>query len=116
MKPSPLTLRISDRSILVEVADTWYSRIRGLSGRASLDADRGMLFIFPFASSRIFWMFGMRFSLDIIFLRDGVVVDIAPCVQFPAIVSSRVPADAVLEINAGMAEAWGWEVNQSMSH
>lgn len=107
------TLHIGDRGILVEVADTWYSRIRGLFGRVSLDADRGMLFVFPYASSRLFWMFGMKFPLDFVFLRDGVIVKVVsnvPCpkgFRFPAIISSYVTADAVLEMNAGKAKEWG---------
>ena len=33
----------------------------------------GMLFVFPDASPRSFWMKGMRFCLDIIWIEDGII-------------------------------------------
>ncbi|MFA5129432.1 MAG: DUF192 domain-containing protein [Patescibacteria group bacterium] len=114
---SPLPTAIVDidgsRNIAVELATTDASREQGLSDRASLADDRGMLFIFPTAVIQQFWMNRMHFPLDIIFIKDGVVVDIAPNLpapkvgQFPAVVRSKIEADQVLEINAGKAAEWG---------
>ena len=63
----------------VGVADGWWSRSRGLLGRADLTAGEGLLL----TPCRSIHMFGMRFPLDVAFLdRDGTVVetyaDLAP--------------------------------------
>lgn len=106
-------LQIGDREIFVEIASSWWTRIKGLSGREGLDVNHGMLFVFPFASVQCFWMVGMKFPLDIVFLRDDVVVSVFSNVPYPKgftlprVIRSRVPANHVLEVNAGKAAEWG---------
>lgn len=101
-------------SITVEVAQDEAELEKGLSYRPSLDEDAGMLFLFPVADTQVFWMRGMQFPLDMIFIRDGRIVDIRtnilPPAQtggIPSVVRSRGTADAILEVNAGKADAWG---------
>lgn len=54
------------------VADNLLTRVRGLLGRDGLDEDEGLLII-PCPSIH---MFGMKFSLDVIFLsKENIVVD-----------------------------------------
>jgi uncharacterized membrane protein (UPF0127 family) len=54
------------------VADNLLTRVRGLLGRTSLAEDEGLLII-PCPSIH---MFGMKFSLDVVFLsKENVVVD-----------------------------------------
>lgn len=104
---------IGSYRIPVEIADTDASRARGLGGRASLGSGKGMLFTFPDAApDRGFWMLDMRFPLDIIWIDQGTVTDVA---NLPAPTStdfipehvSLFPADRVLELNAGEAKAMG---------
>ena len=48
----------------VGVADRWWLRLRGLSGKASLPAGEGLLL----SPCRAVHMMGMKFPLDIVFL------------------------------------------------
>jgi hypothetical protein len=105
-------LKVGDREIIVELAMDRSSQTRGLSYRESLDEDRGMLFVFDKPMTQRFWMYGMNFPIDIIFIKDDKVVQVAADVPHPEgvvpkIVSSSVKADKVLELNAGKAEEWG---------
>jgi uncharacterized membrane protein (UPF0127 family) len=101
-------------SVRVEVADTDYTRERGLSGHAPLAADEGMFFIFNTASRNAFWMKEMLFPLDIIWIRENEIVDITTDVPPPTDFSQplplyrpMVPADKVLEVQAGFAKEHG---------
>jgi uncharacterized membrane protein (UPF0127 family) len=100
-------------TITVEIADTQFLWVKGLSGRPSLPPDRGMLFVFPNSEIRNFWMAGMRFPLDMVWLDGDKVVDVAT-LQAPTLKSpmpeshaATLPADKVLELNAGMADKLG---------
>ncbi len=54
------------------LADNFWTRGRGLLGRASLDPNEGILLV-PGSSIH---MFGMKFSLDVVFLtQDHIVTD-----------------------------------------
>jgi uncharacterized membrane protein (UPF0127 family) len=54
------------------VADNPVTRIRGLLGKKTLSADEGLLIV-PCSSVH---MFGMKFSLDVLFLtRENIVTD-----------------------------------------
>ena len=57
--------------ITVEVVDTPETRQQGLSNRASLGDDEGMLFVFDDVSSNhCFWMKDMQFPIDMVWLDE----------------------------------------------
>lgn len=56
----------------VRLADTWWSRLRGMLGRPEPAADEGML-LAPCQSVHMYWM---KYSLDVAFLDpEGRVVE-----------------------------------------
>jgi hypothetical protein len=106
------TLTVAGTTLRVEVADDALERSRGLSGRASLQSNTGMLFLFEEPQLVSFWMKDMRFALDFLWIRDGVVVDITEHVPAPTgddlpTYAPNQPVDMVLEVNAGWVEAHG---------
>jgi uncharacterized membrane protein (UPF0127 family) len=117
-----VTVSFGDTHIRAEIAGSTLSRARGLSYRDELLDGRGMLFTFGAASRHTFWMKGMNFSIDIVWLRNDKVVDITPNVdpQRGAMMtllktySPKVPADDVLELPAGYAAAHNIRVGDLM--
>jgi len=106
-------VKINNTEIEVEIADTPEKRTKGLSGRDSLDQNKGMLFVFPKESTATFWMKDMRFDLDIIWIRNLKIVKIdkkakAPKAGTPdnklTLYHSEEPIDYVLEVNSGFAD------------
>jgi len=86
---------------------------RGLGGRELLQWDHGMLFPYERPDFLSFWMKDMRFSIDIVWIREGRIVDIAHRVPWSPegpgpTLRPRELADTVLEVSAGYAEAHGW--------
>lgn len=107
--PALPSLLIGTSTILkLEVATSSEVRERGLSGRADLPADTGLLFIFPETALYGFWMKEMNFAIDIIWLApDGKVVEItkeAKPESYPNAFYPPEPVKYVLEVNAGYAE------------
>ena len=60
-----------------EIADTSPLQGRGLGYRDGLEPGTAMLFVFDDASMRTFWMKGMRFCLDIVWIEGEMVVGAA---------------------------------------
>ena len=91
---------------MVEVRDTQAGREQGLSGRAALAPDAGMLFTYDDSAVRSFWMPDMRFSIDLAWIVDGEVIGVTtlhPCPTdgpCPAHTSPG-PVDTVLEVARG---------------
>lgn len=107
------TLQINSVTLKVEVADTQIKRNKGLGGRESLASDEGMLFVFPEADKRAFWMKGLSFPLDFVWIRKDTVVDLLYNVPPPLpgqadanlpIYQSKEDIDQVLELNAGTVQ------------
>jgi uncharacterized membrane protein (UPF0127 family) len=97
----------------VDLATTPKEHALGLMFRDSMAEDHGMLFIFPSATTRNFWMKNTRIPLDIFYFDQdlkllNVVQHARPCrtSQCP-VYSSSGPARYVLELNAGTAAAIG---------
>ena len=68
---------VNGRNLFVELAFTPDTRSCGLSNRHSLGDNEGMLFLFPDASKRTFWMKETHIPLSIAFIDDaGLIVTI----------------------------------------
>lgn len=103
-------LQINGATIQVEVADTQTKRNKGLSSRQSLATGSGMLFVFQKPDKYSFWMKGLSFPLDLIFIKNNIVVDLLQNIQPPekGVPDSALPIylpkteiDSVLEVPAG---------------
>lgn len=97
---------INQREITIETAVTPEQQYQGLSGREAICADCGMLFDFSESGPKTFVMRNMRFPLDIIFIDNGVIKNIAanlePEDSAPRnFYESTGAADQVLEVNGG---------------
>ncbi len=103
-------------SMRVEVASSAVQSERGLGYRDSLAEDAGMLFDLHEARIPVFWMKGMRFPLDMVWIGDdrrvaAVTENVQPQ---PGVadegltrVSPPAPVRYVLELNAGAAARHG---------
>ncbi len=95
--------------IEVEYAETPEKQEKGLMGRASLNSNSGMLFIFPEEKRRQFWMSETLIPLDVLFIdsngRINEITTLQPCSETSAcpIYSSHEPARYTIEVNAGFA-------------
>jgi uncharacterized membrane protein (UPF0127 family) len=99
------TISIGSATLQLELADTAAERTQGLSGRASLPQNTGLLFIFENSAMWGFWMKDMHFSIDMIWLdRDFNVVGLkenATPESYPQSFTPDKPALYVLETNTG---------------
>lgn len=113
-------IKIKDKKIKAEVADNLESRLKGLSGRKSLCSNCGMIFVFERADIYPFWMKEMNFPLDIIWIKDKKIVEIAGSAPTPAAAGQvmnytpNAPADLVLEVNAGFCEKNGVKIEDGV--
>ena len=96
----------------VEVAKRFWKKAKGLMFRKQMPEKTGMLFVFSREGQPGFWMFGMRFPIDIIYLNSHMQVidikeNIKPMGPHPKEWKIYFPTEAckyVLEVNAGFVE------------
>lgn len=110
--PGPLsTMKVGDTTIKVGIADTPEEHEKGLAGREEIKDEEGLLFVMPPDSTPTFWMKGMKFAIDIIWIKDNAVIGVtenlpAPLPETPDSQLLRYqfssPVDYVLEVKAGM--------------
>lgn len=109
---------IGSHTFIAEVAKTEAEKEIGLSGRASISDNRGMVFIFDTPGIYSFWMKKMQFPLDIIFIKDDKIITIFKQVTPPQagadvadnllpIYTPQGEIDRVLEINSGLVDKYG---------
>lgn len=114
LKKSTLPLGYLDTpggKIRILIAKNPTTRQEGLSGYKSLDADQGMLFIFPTPVDVGFWMKDMNFPIDIVWMNKdrkilGITKNVGP-ETYPKTFPSPNKVQFVLELNAGGAEKFG---------
>lgn len=120
---TPATVTVHDRVFRVEIASTPMLQSKGLSNRASLPADGGMLFAFASSSIRYFWMKDTLIPLDMLWIRaDNTIAGIARNVQPEpgksvfslSVYASPEPVDKVLEINGGLSDAYGFKTGDTV--
>jgi uncharacterized membrane protein (UPF0127 family) len=118
---SALTIAAADGSFefQVEVAASPQQRSQGLMFRESLEEDRGMLFDFGRPQLAAMWMRNTYVPLDMLFIdAAGRITQIAANTQplSDAVVASREPVRAVLELRAGVSAKLGIKPGDRVIH
>ena len=111
-KKSP-TAKINNYAFKLYIAKTPKDKEIGLSKYKSLAKDTGMLFSFDKPAYYSFCMKQMKFSIDIIYIKDGRIVTIYKNVTPPKkttdellIYKPKEPSNMVLEINTGLSNKY----------
>ena len=104
-----ISLLVDGKVVMAEVADDPAERAAGLMFRERLDPGQGMLFVYPGARLRSFWMRNTVLPLSIAYIdENGVVVsthDMVPRSERP--VRSRAAARYALEVPRGWLDENG---------
>lgn len=116
------TLELKGETLQALVAKSPRHQYQGLGKRDTLAPYDGMLFIFTIPHRVGIVMREMRFPIDIVWLDQGAVVDIAPSVPLEpnkpesqlTVYRPRLPANTVLELPAGWAEAKGLKLGDRL--
>ncbi len=106
----------------VELATSPEQHASGLSNRDSLAMDKGMLFVFQNEEVYPFWMYGMKFPIDIIWIASNGTVVFVENNALPCIPNSLCApinpggqnAMYVLEINAGLSDSVGIKIGEKV--
>jgi uncharacterized protein len=98
-------------ALRVEIARTPAEWARGLSGRTTLARNAGMLFVYPRAARRSFWMRNTHIPLEIAFLdargRIRRTLRMEPCHADPCrLYNAGFAFRSALEVNAGSFARW----------
>jgi len=105
-EPVVLVTETGRHTIDAEIADTPETKATGLMFRRSLDADKGMLFIYDTPENITMWMKSTYISLDMIFAdASGKIIRVARDTEpfSTDIIEAGGAAKAVLEVPAGTA-------------
>lgn len=117
--PISAQAQISSQVIDLEVAQTPQQQAMGLMYRTALADNQGMLFPFNPPQPVSFWMKNVSISLDMIFLRNGKIVEIAanvpPCKTVPCpVYGPNASVNQVIELRGGRAAELGLQVGDSV--
>lgn len=105
-------------TIFLLVASTPTAQEQGLGDIGHLASTSGMFFVFGAPDNYGFWMKGMEFPLDIIWLDQNFKIihierDLSPS-TYPNVFYPGSPAKYVIEVNAGTAERFSLAIGQTM--
>ncbi|HUD19126.1 MAG TPA: DUF192 domain-containing protein [Patescibacteria group bacterium] len=109
--PLAVRVQIDGHVFVVDVAVTNQEKELGLGNRDYMPPDHGMLFVYDHVEAYSYWMKGMRFPLDMVWIKDKTIVDITKNIPVSVngslpIYTPKVPVDKVLELNAGTSDTY----------
>lgn len=113
------SVSINDNHIQLIVADTETRKAQGLSGSAPLRDSQGMLFTFDKPGKYGFWMKDMKYSLDLIYLKNNSVVEIiydARPDSYPNIFLPSKEFDSVIEVHEGVVKKKGINIGDNLRY
>ena len=119
------TIKLDDKTLEVQIADTDSLRVRGLMFQNELPYNEGMLFVFDGSDTRPMWMLNMQFNLDVIWFDENTNVvaiekDVPPCRTTIEVVACRENgvsgdnAKYVLEVTSGFVDKFNITENSKM--
>ena len=119
------TIKLDDKILVVQIADTDSLRVRGLMFQDELSYNEGMLFVFDESGTRSMWMLGMQFNLDVIWFDENakvvaIATDVPPCKTTVEVVACRENGVAgdnakyVLEVTAGFVDKFNITENSKL--
>ncbi len=101
-------IQVDTAFIMVEIADDDYKRQMGLMFRDSLEANSGMLFIFPEPKKQSFWMKNCRFPIDIAYIDASRKITDIVSMEPPE--SPFIPDDSLPTYPSSVAVPYALEV------
>jgi hypothetical protein len=108
-----------EHTIDVEITETPAEKAQGLMFRSKLAEKSGMLFFYEPAQEITMWMRNTYIPLDMVFIRaDGTVhrIEVRTQPLSEAIIASRGPVVACLELAGGAAERLGLKRGDRVVH
>ena len=119
------TIKLDDKILEVQIADSDTLRVRGLMFQNELPYDEGMLFVFDESGTRPMWMLNMQFHLDVIWFDQNANVvaiekNVPPCKTTVEVVACRENgvsgdnAKYVLEVTTGFVDKFNITENSKM--
>lgn len=106
----------------IDIALTDKQKQDGLSIKSSMKENEGMLFIFDKPTYQSFWMKGMNFPIDIIWLNENLSIvhiekSLEPCETLFACQSYRPTSESlyVLETISGFSEKYGLKIGNKIN-
>ena len=103
-------VHVGERPVRAVLAASEQAKRRGLAGR-TIGAGEGMLFRYGAAGPRSFWMRGVDYPVDIIWVRAGRVTGVTRALPVSRaglrLYDSPGPADRVLEVPGGWSAPRG---------
>ncbi|MBQ4914288.1 DUF192 domain-containing protein [Maribacter sp. MMG018] len=103
----------------IEIAESDYETQTGLMYRKGMENKQGMLFIFSDVAMHSFYMKNTEFPLDIIYIDENLKIASIHKNAEPLNedgISSQVPVQYVLEINAGLSDTWKIKVGDKIDY
>lgn len=95
--------------LVIELAETPYEQQTGLMYRKTMEANQGMLFVYDEEEMHSFYMKNTFIPLDLIFFgKDSTIVSFQENAKplDETSLPSKVPAQFILEVNAGKSKEW----------
>ena len=113
-----LNISIGNKEYKVLAATNYSHWQKGLGGRNSLKRSDGMIFVFKNQEQHTIVMRDMEFPIDILWIKNSEIVDIAPDVPAEPGVEegqltryqARLPSDIVVEFPAGVIKRDGIKI------
>src|SRR3989344_109373 len=109
--------------INVAIADDMAEKTVGLGATETLAPDNGMLFLYNESKKYTYWMKGLEYPLDFIWIQNDTVADLLPDVPPPLPntpdealprYTSKAPINRVLEVNSGYIAAHNIQVGDKV--
>ncbi len=107
----------NNTKLKVEIVRTDHDKTIGLSDREKIENNQGMLFVYDRPAYYSFWMKGMKFDIDFIWINNKRIVDVTENVSHldqQNIYLPRMPADQVLEVKAGLTRKNGIKIGDKI--